>query len=240
MRRNMSESVPKLVAYNTYFKQELPVYYVDDYVTVYDDLLTPLSKLMKKRIRNHYQNTVLVEGRTGSGKSTIGVQLCQLLSKDWDLDNDYIYGSKDLKQKLKNPGACPVSLLDEGSVSLNSYNSQKTDDKMLTILMDTWRSLGKTTIICMPNRNDLNKRVRINHLDYLVKCPVESPIPGRPARGFFTLYIHEYRDWADDWWKPIGTSRFGKMDKKTQAQYDRIKLEHQMVLMEKYADSEDE
>ena len=234
------EKTSKLLAYNTFFKQELPVYYTDGYSIVYDDLLHPLAKLLKKRIKDHHQNTILIEGRTGSGKSTIGVELCQMIDKRWSLENDYVYGSKDLKQKLRNPGSSPVSLLDEGSVSLNSYNSQKTDDKMLTILMDTWRSLGKTTVICMPNRNDLNKRVRINHLDFLIKCPVNSPVPGKKPRGFFTIYIHEYRDWADDWWKPIGTSRFDKMDRKTQEEYDRIKLDHQMSLIEKYVESDEE
>lgn len=234
------ETTDKIIAYNTYFKQELPVFYTDGRNVVYDDLLTPLAKLMKNRIKAHYQNTVLIEGRTGSGKSTIGVKLCQLIDRKWDLRNDYVYGSKDLKAKLRNPGSSPVSLLDEGSVSLNSYNSQKTDDKMLTILMDTWRSLGKTTIICMPNRNDLNKRVRINHLDFMIKCPVKSPVPGMKPRGFFTVYIHEYRDWGDDWWMPVGTSRFTKLDKRTQEVYDQIKLEHQMALIEKYVEDDEE
>lgn len=236
----MTEAVSKIYAFNKYFRQELPVHYVDDNVVVYDDLLTPLAKKMKQNIKDHHQNTALIEGRTGSGKSTIGVKLCQLLDSRWNLSNDYIYGSSDLKRKLDYPGACPVNLLDEGSVSLNSYNSQKADDKMMTVLMDTWRSKGMTTIICMPNRNDLNKRIRNNHLDYLLKCPVESPIPGKPARGFFILYTHEFRDWGGDWWKPVGISRFSKMDKKTQQEYDQIKLEHQDRLIRKFVESDDE
>lgn len=228
----------KIVAYNSYFKRELPVYYVDDYVVVYDDLLSPLAKLLKTRIKAHYQNTILIEGGTGSGKSTIGVQLCQMVDKNWSLAEDYVYGSEDLKNKLAKPNTSPVSLLDEGSVSLNSYNSLRADDKMLTVLMDTWRSLGKTTIICIPNRNDLNKRIRTNHIDYLIKCPAQSPIPGRKARGFCELYIHRYRDWGDDWWKPIGLTRFPKLDRKTQAEYDKIKLSHQMDLIDKFVEAE--
>lgn len=236
----MTERVSKIYAYNKYFQEELPCYYVDDRVVVYDDLLRPLAKRMKKRIKNQNQNTVLIEGRTGSGKSTIGVTLCQLLDSKWNLDTDYIYGSADLKRKLDKPNACPVNLLDEGSVSLNSYNSQKADDKMMTVLMDTWRSKGMTTIICMPNRNDLNKRIRNNHLDYLLKCPVASPVPGEAPRGFFVLYTHEYRDWGGDWWQPVGISRFTKMDKETQTQYNRIKLEHQDRLIRKFVESDDE
>lgn len=236
----MSDTVPKIYGYNRFFKQELPVYYVDEEVTVYDDLLTPLAKLMKANVANQHQNTVLIEGRTGSGKSTIGVTLCQLLDKEWNLDNDYIYSAGDLKRKMKNPGACPVNLLDEGSVSLNSYNSQRADDKMMTVLMDTWRALGMTTIICMPNRDDLNKRIRNNHLDYLLKCPVYPPVPGESSRGFFILHVHEFRDWGKDWWKPVGISRFKKLDRKTQKQYNKIKLEHLNALTKKFTESDEE
>lgn len=236
----MTERVDKIYGYNRFFKEWLPLCYTDGETDVYDDLLTPLAKKMKANIADQHQNTALIEGRTGSGKSTIGVRLCQLLDKRWNLDNDYIYGVSDLKKKMKNPGACPINLLDEGSVSLNSYNSQKADDKMMTVLMDTWRSKGMTTIICMPNRNDLNKRIRNNHLDYLIKCPVYSPIPGQPSRGFFILYVHEFRDWGNDWWRPVGISRFQKLDKKTQKQYNKIKLEHQEQLIEKFVESDEE
>lgn len=235
----MTEPI-QVVGYNDYFKRELPVYYADDYEVVYADLLPAFARILKRNIKDHHQNTVLIEGRTGSGKSTIGVKLCQLLDSEWSLDNDYIYGIGDLKRKLRYPGSCPVSLLDEGSVSLNSYNSQKSDDKMMTVVMDSWRSLGKTTVICMPNRNDLNKRIRINHVDYLLKCPSKSPVPGKSPRGFYTIFVHEYRDWGEDWWKPVGTSRFTRLDKATQKTYDAIKLSHLESLLNKFTEDDEE
>lgn len=240
----MEKTTEILYGYNTYLHQELPVYYIDNHVVVYEDLLTPFSKLLKNRIKDHHQNTIIVEGGTGSGKSTIGVQLCKMLDKNWSLENDYIYSSQDLKKKLEDERrgirTSPVSLFDEGSVSLNSYNSQKSEDKQLTILMDAWRVRGMSMVICMPNRNDMNKRVRTNHVDYLIKCPVKSPIPGRKPRGFAGLYVHEYRDWADDWFKPIGITRFTKLDRKTQREYDEIKMRHLDTLIDKYIEEDEE
>lgn len=235
------ETVPRLLAYNNYFKKELPVYYADEYGTVvYEDLLRPLANVLKKRIKKGNQNTILIEGRTNSGKSTIGVQLCMLLDSGFDLEKDYIYSQMDLKKKLRDPTSSPVSLLDEGSVVLNSYNSQRKEDKSMTILMDAWRVKKKTMVICMPSSRDLNKRIKNNHLDYMIKCPVTSPIPGRDPKGFADLYIHEYRDWGNDYWKPIGSTIFSKMDRKTQRKYDRIKEGHVDELIDAYVFKDDD
>lgn len=229
------------VAYNKYFDCELPIVYANSNLVVYEDLLKPFAKTLKKRIKDNHQNTVLIEGRTGSGKSTLAIELCYLLDAKWDLAENYIYSSGDLKKKLKNQdSSSPISLLDEGSVSLNSNNSQRTDDKRLTVLMDTCRSLGWTTIICIPNRNDLNKRIRENHIDFLIKCPNETVVPGYSKRGFCRLYAHVYRDWCGDYWHPIGTTIFPKMDKKTQTLYEEIKKKHQLDLISKFVADDEE
>lgn len=236
-----TERTLKPVAYNKYFGCELPIVYSDaSGLVVYKDLLKPFAKTLKARIKDNHQNTILIEGRTGSGKSTAAIELCYLLEPKWSLEDNYIYSANDLKKKLKNQDNCsPISLLDEGSVSLNSNNSQRTDDKRLTVLMDTCRSLGWTTLICIPNRNDLNKRIRENHIDFLIKCPNEPVIPGYSKRGFCTLYAHVYRDWCSDYWHPIGITIFNKMDKKTQTLYEKIKKEHQMELINKFIDEDD-
>ena len=232
---------PNAVAYNPYFKKELTTTMIYGDKIIYRDLLTPFAKLLRNRIKQQYQNTILVSGRTGSGKSTLAIQLCKAIDPKWDLESNYIYSSEDLKRKLRNRGdSSPISLLDEGSVSLNSYNSQKTDDQRLTVLMDTCRSLGWTTVICIPNKDDLNKRIRNNHLDFMLRCPSQSVIPGYNPRGFYNLYTHEYRDWGKDYWMNVGCSIYDKLDKDVQTDYNKIKLRHQMELIDKFTEEDDE
>lgn len=234
------DSVKKLLAYNNYFGRELPVYYVCDAFVVYDDLWTPLAREMRKNIKGENQNTVLVEGPTGTGKSSKALNLCTKLDPKFDLDLDYVYDIRDMKKKLRDKKSSPVSLIDEGSVSLNSLNTMQKDNKKLTILMDSWRVLGKTNVICIPNSGDMNKRVLANHIDYLIKCPARPMVPGEDRRKFCTLFKHEYREWAKDYWRPIGRTKCDKVEKKLWEQYMRVKKEHLEVLIDDFIEEDDE
>lgn len=228
-----------IYAYNPYFKKELPIVacYNNGQNVIYEDLLKPFAKVLKNRIKAHRQNVILAEGATGSGKSTVLVNLALEINPNWDITENYIYSVDDFKKKLKNPlHSDPVSLIDEGSVALNSMNSQRKDDVLLTVAFDTLRSFGLTTLIAIPNRRHLNKRIIENHVNYLIKCPVTSPLPGYDPRGFATIYIHEFRDWGLDYWRPIGTTIFNKMASKVAGDYEQIKLNHQLTFLQAFTE----
>ena len=109
---------------------------------IYSNLLDVFADVLKKNIKNGHQNVVVANGGTGSGKSTLLIDLCYKMSRDWELTENYIYSLKDLKRKLSKPDSSPISLFDEGSVSLNSFNSQRAEDKAMSVLFDTMRSWG--------------------------------------------------------------------------------------------------
>lgn len=226
-------------AYNRYFKQELPIVacYNNAQNVIYADLLKPFAKTLKARIKAHRQNVVLAEGPTGSGKSTVLVNLALEINADWDINSNYVYSVDDFKRKLKEPlKSDPVSLIDEGSVALNSMNSQRKDDVLLTVAFDTLRSFGLTTLIAIPNKRHINKRIIENHVNFLIKCPVTSPLPGYDPRGFATIYVHEFRDWGLDYWRPIGTTLFNRMASKVADDYEQIKLKHQLQFLESFTE----
>lgn len=231
-----------LVAYSNYFKQELEIVatYRNGSRAVYANALEPFAAKLSARIRAKKQNVVLITGATGSGKSTIALDLCYLLDPKFNLQENYIYSVKDLKKKLKNPNSCPISLFDEGSVSLNSGNSMKKDDKMMVVLFDTMRSFGWTSIICIPDAKSLNRRVRENHVNYLILCPNSAPISGYDPRGFCTIYEHVRRDWGKDYWKPRATTLFPKMKPRIEKEYLAIKKQHQLALINDFVNDDDD
>lgn len=223
------------VAHNSYFDRDLEIVALDNNGDpIYSDLLTPFAEMLKKRIRSKRQNIIAVVGGTGSGKSTLAIQLCRRIDYKWDLAENYIYSTEDLKRKLSRPDSSPINLFDEGSVSLNSSNSMQKDDKMMVVLFDTMRSRGWTTIICIPSLDSLNKRIRTYHLDYLIMCPNTTPLRGYDKRGFAKIYEHVLRDWGQPWDKPIGTTLFDKLPPRIDKEYQAIKTEHQNLLIQRF------
>lgn len=207
---------------------------------VYSDAFDTFVKQMRKRIKKNLQNVIIVTGDTGSGKSTWCIQFAMALAKElgvpFDLDVDYVYGADDLWDKLNKPGASPISLFDEGSVSLNSMNSRKTGDRDIVVILDTMRSRGLTTIIALPDIRQCNPSIRRIHANYVIECSsVEHPFVKGYDRGFFEVkdkrYSKKKRYDPDPWWNVLYTGIFGPLDAETDKKYQQIKRARQDGLL---------
>lgn len=232
--------------YNHYMQAELnaiAVYYDSDGEAhaVYDEsALKRLAKMLNNRIKNHRQNVVLIEGGTGSGKSTVGIYLARLMDPKWSLEENYVYSSKDLKRSLRSKTTDRITLFDEAAVSLNSLDYAKKDNKIMSGMFDTMRSRRWTSILIAPAIKEISGRVREIHGDYLLKCPAESPIPGYSATGFVKIYRHKLRDFGDPYYQLIATCIFPDMQPGIKAQYEAIKSRHQDDYLDKWLGEDDD
>lgn len=207
---------------------------------IYSDAFDIFVDELARRIKRDQQNVIVVEGDTGSGKSAFALNLCVALSrklgKSFDLSKDYIYSSADLWAKLADEEAGPISLLDEGSVTIASMNATRKDDKDIMTLFNTMRSRGWTTIICNPSIMRINQAVRTDHVDYKIRCnSPEKPLIRGYGRGFFQCRKanrHEFKK-GDPFWELIYTGVFGDYPASLKEEYLQIKNSHQDVLMEK-------
>lgn len=208
---------------------------------IYSDLIDAMAYTAKTRLKNHHQNVFLIEGGTGSGKSTLAIQICKAIDKDWSLSDNYIYGLTDLKRKLKTKQENCINFFDEGSVILNSFNSQRKEDKQLTVLFDTMRSLNWTTIICIPDYESCNKRIRENHVDYRLICPSKAPLPNRASRGFFNVYKRKRASFQKKvFWLPIGTGIYDALKPQLETEYHQIKRRSQDRILASFINEEDD
>lgn len=223
-----------------------------DEIGIYRDMLDVLAKRLKARIKNHYQNVILITGGTGSGKSNLAIKLIKTIDPDWDLRENFIYSAKDLARKLRHRAtASPISLFDEGSVILGSLNFNKKEDKAIANLFHTMRSLGWTTVICIPDPDGLNSSVKLNHLTYHLVCPDKPLVEGYDRRGFFEVYTPQKPQWSKKiYYKCLAAGIHTKMSKALSEEYEEIKLDKQLALLDDFikefgedaviADGEDE
>lgn len=198
-----------------------------DGLPIYSDALDVLVEVLASRIKDQRQNVIAVIGSTGSGKSTVAIQICFKLDPYFSFAKDYIYSAEDLVDKLDLPkgAASPVSLFDEGSIILNSLNFARRGDKDIVVLFDTMRSRGWTTVICTPELRNLNNRVRDDHVNYLIECGGKPPLPGFRRRGFFKIYrkakLSSFQ--TKPFWKPICYGISQKLAPRIDKEYQQYK-----------------
>lgn len=205
---------------------------------IYTDLLEGFAKHLNVRIKNHYQNVVAFVGGTGSGKSTAAIEVCYAVDPYFRFADSYIYSTEDLARKLAKPSerVSPVNLFDEGSVILNSNRHSTKEATDLTVIFDTMRSRGMTTLICIPELRSLNNRIRDDHLNYLVVCGEKAPIPGYSRRGFCKLFMRTrpstFRNSV--FWKPVGWGVYDPLPKGIDAEYQEYKRRAQSRLLDDF------
>lgn len=205
---------------------------------IYSDLLEGFAEVLKRRVKAHHQNVVAIVGGTGSGKSAAGYRLCRLVDRFFTLEGNYIYTTYDLAVKLiQDPNdVSPVNFMDEGSAILNSSKHASKDSIDITILFDTMRSRGMTTIICIPKLRSLNNRIREDHLDFLFVCGEKAPIPGFAKRGFIKLFRRTQPSTFKSgiFWEPIAWGIYKPMTASMEAEYETYKHRSQGSLLEDF------
>lgn len=207
-------------------------------ILVCSDTLDLFVKELKARVKDGYQNVIVIEGGTGSGKSSAAIRLAKTIDPKWSITDNYIYSLEDLKRKLdranKGEEVSPISLFDEAVVSLNSRNSMRSDDKNMLILFNTMRSRGWTTILCVPSIFDLNKAVRSTHVDYKLRCPDKAPIKGVPKRGFLEFSVakrSEYSRSNEPYWYLFAAGVYPPLEKDWNEEYQKLKFSKQDELI---------
>lgn len=221
-------------------KQMVVGYYKKHSMTILvcSDTLDLFVKELKQRVKDGYQNVIVIEGGTGSGKSSAAIRLAKTMDPDWNITENYIYSLEDLKEKLdranRGEKVSPISLFDEAVVSLNSRNAMRSDDKNMLILFNTMRSRGWTTILCVPSIFDLNKAVRATHVDYKLRCPDKSPIKGVPKRGFLEFSKakrSEYSRSNEPYWYLFAAGVYPPLEKEWNEEYQKLKYAKQDELI---------
>lgn len=207
-----------------------------DRLPIYSDLLRGFAKHLNMRIQAHYQNVVGFVGGTGSGKSTAALETAIYVDPYFTLAGNYIYDTSDLATKLDKPpkNVSPVNLLDEGSVILNSNNHSTKEATDITVIFDTMRSRGMTSLVCIPELRSLNNRIRDDHLNYLVVCGERAPDPRYQRRGFCKLFMKTRPSTFKNsvFWRPVAWGIYEPLPPDLDNEYQAYKRKAQERLLQ--------
>lgn len=198
---------------------------IDGEIPIYSNTITGLAKKIKRRINSNNQAVVVISGGTGTGKSTLALQLIRALDKGFSLEDVYIYEPKDLAQKIAKGSTQNINWYDEGSVTLNSLETTSKKGRKFAQFFDTMRFQGYISIICIPSSAEVNKRI-MKHLDILIECPENAPIWGFYNKGFFSVIERTYHKSGKYWDDTINIGIFKNVPKKLRVEYEAIKKEH--------------
>lgn len=239
----MTAKIPGELVINPYLNckmHKVREYQKDGYTrALYSDFLPKFVRHLKRRLKNHRQNIIVIDGGTGSGKSTLMITAALMQDPALKLDDAYIYYRSDMARRLRDllngDASTKFNLIDEGSVLLNSLNARKTEDNDTIVLFDILRSWGMTTYICIPDKTDLNKKLMAHLVDYWISCPDDPLVPGYDSRGFYEVFKPSRGQFSKDvWWDCIGAGVYGPLPKDIDKSYQAIKSEHQSVQAHKY------
>lgn len=106
---------------------------------------------LRARIRQRWQNVIVVDGRTGVGKSSGGVDLAIGVEPNWDVGHT-AFSSEDALRQWRGLARGQVLLYDEGVLGLLSQGGRRNDElTRLVQALSIIRAKGITTIVCIPS-----------------------------------------------------------------------------------------
>ena len=146
---------------------------------------------IQKRLRNDYDNLVLITGLEGSGKSTLGINFSSLIDEKFNEDN---VGIDEVKafNLLRDSKKYSSVLLDEGGNLMFSREAMKTQNRDLMKLFMLMRARNLNIVVCIPNFYMVDSYIRQHRVNLLLHVK---------ERGEYRLFtrdgIKDLNDWGN-------------------------------------------
>ena len=137
-------------------------FYQDGYL---NKLLLELKKAVSTKPNSVF---IIIDGRSGMGKSTLATQIGCTLNPNCDI-NDVYYVPKELSKALSKAKQEDVFIFDEAML-LSSRNSLTEVNKMMIQVMSMIRSKRVYIIFCINSIFDLDRNLALHRADLLLHC----------------------------------------------------------------------
>ncbi len=195
-----------------------------------------LTETLNETARTDKDNLVPIDGQTGSGKSTLGIELCIKGCPWFDLDRDILYSRQELMDWINTTKPGSWALADEAVNMLFKRDFASKAQKFLLRILDMCRDRNLTILMCIPNFWALDKHVlegRVRMRIFVAKTGLA--FMWKPSNNPFTpdRWYRKYNEkvcWNWDYYPNarktkgfIGYMHFGDLAEKYKQPYLEIK-----------------
>jgi len=202
--------------------------------TYLDRNATDFILTLRADVRHKWDRLVVITGRRGVGKSTLGMQLCKLLDYSFDL-NRLAYQPEDLMpifNRLYELGPYRAMMMDEGGEIWNRADWATKVSKAISKQFIGDRYLYSYRFILAPTIFHLDKKA-IDLCDYWIK--VYSP--DRRTRGYADVRLIGEVDYSNPkipYSPGFMTIRFDDLPEEVGKQYELFKMQQGRSRSKKY------
>lgn len=200
----------------------------------FENLLDCMVLDMRERVAQHYDNLVMINGKVGTGKSTIGYSAAKLYDPNFDLEDGYIYDWGQLIDKAADGElrSGKAYILDEGTRISNNRKGMTKSGRNFIEFLETNRFKEATFFYVIPKfarADSYLKSDRVTHR-FITKSLSWDHATVK-SRGYFKGKLPIDSDLDDDStdymaFKDCGYGKFPELPPEIQKIYDRLKADN--------------
>lgn len=203
----------------------------------FDPTLIYMAWKSYKRLIDDKDNVTVICGLEGDGKTTLGINLCSLISPNFNFNNT-CFTNEELIRNMQSMGKTESILADEGGVMLFSREAMNTTNKMAIKLLMAVRNKNINFVICVPNFFNIDSYIREHRVNMLIQIRKRSHYRGflREGVGIINRCTKNKNVLATK----IGYGKFwdGTFNKEISKGYDyKMYLEKKDYYINRYLDS---
>ncbi len=184
-------------------------------------------------IEDHWDYVIVIDGREGSGKSSLALHIKAIYDGKYSLDH-VLFDAEELLDVMQNAPKRSCVVMDEAIVSLYKRDSLKEFQTLLVKAFAIVRARELFFILVLPNFWDLDQalRTRANHRIYVYARRIE----GRLVRGYAKVYKPQRTEWTTKWaWQEIEWEYiFPALPEEFEIIYDEFKTKGLMRSLKKF------
>lgn len=148
-------------------------------------LRNELDNVRYRVLKKDFDFVTIIDGREGSGKSVLGMQIAKYLDPEFSIDK-LVFTSEEFIKVIRDPktkkGSC--IMLDEAFNAINSRASMTEVNRSMGAVATEMRQKNLFIVIILPSFFDLDKQFAIHRASSLIHVYLKDNI----ERGQFVIF----------------------------------------------------